>query len=319
MFATGTGFRIVAVFASPLVFAASPSNILGQTHSLEASARSSERCGESDPLRLDRTSANRFLPPAASEESPGVTELCGERAAELPAGAVALSDTPALTLPAVASPAKPDGNSADANQWAILERSKEASTVARARAAVLYILQNQNACSAWFQKSDPNILDTFSSLHLWVERDGPTHIVKELDDRGLWIERGPYIARTSQGTGADTSVAINANGAFFQASTEIVKILWRYGPEQDLNRRQTLHVGPFDGATLEAQIVTLLHELAHIVNAIPRDGMTPSGLNRSQENTELVLERCKRAAKEGSKRILVGGTAKEAVRVAASD
>jgi hypothetical protein len=55
-------------------------------------------------------------------------------------------------------------------------------------------------------------------------------------------------------------------------------------------------VGPFDGGTLEAQVVTLLHELAHVIGAVPSDDSSVGGFARSQENTELILHHCQSQA-----------------------
>ncbi len=81
--------------------------------------------------------------------------------------------------------------------------------------------------------------------------------------------------------------------------------------------RQSLHIGPFDGGSLEAQIIAMLHELAHVVGAIPHDGLSPSGLNQSQANTELILQHCKNAAKASAKLVNPAGQAIGSVRAAA--
>ena len=65
---------------------------------------------------------------------------------------------------------------------------------------------------------------------------------------------------------------------------------------------RNIHVGPYDGGTLRAQIVTLLHELAHVVGAIPEDDSRKFGPGRSQQNTELVLRHCKAVAEASAKR-----------------
>src|SRR5205814_6708817 len=100
----------------------------------------------------------------------------------------------------------------------------EKSAIARARAAVLEILEKENACSAWFAQADPRVAETFSSLIFWVEKDGAAQVISELDDRGHRIQYGPYIARTSQSTGAGSRITINANGAFFYQKGEVFQI-----------------------------------------------------------------------------------------------
>ncbi len=313
-------WAVFAVTAS-WTFAASPARTLAQGRQMRRTEELHSVSSRAGCLDLGAQLSGRFvardvIPPAMA----GGGEACeGPRSAEFRESSATPSDTPSFGHPVAPTAEKPVPIAPDVDQRAILERRREAAMIARARAAVLEVLQTDNACSSWLLKSDPHVLDTFSSLRFWVERDGPTHIVKERNDHGQWIERGPYVARTSQGTGANTNVALNANGAFFQGVSSVFKIIWPGGPEVDANIRQTLHVGPFDGATLEAQVITLIHELAHIVNAIPHDGLSPSGLNRSQESTELIVDRCKRAAKEESKRVLAGAHFDELERVAARD
>ena len=60
-----------------------------------------------------------------------------------------------------------------------------------------------------------------------------------------------------------------------------------------------LHIGSFLGGTLGADVIMMLHELAHIVDVIPRDGpsVDPTG-KVSQQNTDTILKNCEDALKD---------------------
>jgi hypothetical protein len=287
---------ITTLAGSPLVRAQSIAE-------LRSSARSSQRCLDADPIQSGRGQGKRFGESLASTETLSPGELCDDRgAADTPATLYSGDDPPIVTRQAE-EPVEPrDHTLRSSIPPSIRASGREAEAIFRASTAALAILRGNNSCSAWFAKSDPNIAETFSSLQFWIERNGPEHIVQERGERGDWIEHGPYIARTSQRTGSGTNIAINANGAFFHAKAEVYKIKWQGAYELSTNTRQNLHVGPFDGATTQAQIITLLHELAHVVGAIPSDGLSPAGLNRSQENTDLIVKYCKSAAIENASR-----------------
>jgi len=56
----------------------------------------------------------------------------------------------------------------------------------------------------------------------------------------------------------------------------------------------------YQGGGLEAQITILLHEFAHTMDLIPRDKV---GGDRSPENTEKILEHCRKAIEDAVKRL----------------
>lgn len=318
MFATRAHVSILILSATSF-FAAWPASSPAQVlpaESLRADAWPGQ-CPNPLLLRPPRFIAGEFPAETLASVETCETSATGKSSAANPNPRPA--DDPLLRQPVAAATPNAAPPSPSAERSVILEHGSRAAVVARARAVVLDVLQNENACSGWLEKSDSHVLDTFSSLRFWVERDGPARIIKEKGDSGDWVEHGPYVAMTSQGTGANTNVALNANGAFFQASSLVSKILWHAGPEVETTTRQPLHVGPFDGGSLEAQTITLIHELAHVVNAIPRDGLTPSGLARSQENTDVIVDRCKRAAKDGAKRVLAAEASSRRSRAAATD
>ncbi len=198
--------------------------------------------------------------------------------------------------PLTRSPDLPTGKLAPGgrpvHQGGLKDIGVAATNISRARDTVYEILDGENACSAWFRRTDPRVAATFLSLAFWVDEYGSKRVVKERNDRGIWIEHGPYIARTYEGTGPGTTVTINGNGAFFRTRGDVYKIKWTGSIGNQTGSWRHLHVGPFDGGTLEAQVVTLLHELAHVIGAVPSDDSSVGGFIRSQENTELILRHC---------------------------
>ena len=273
---------------------------------LRSSTRVLQPCRDVQPVGADRGSADRSGRQFLGTGNLPAVEPCDDRGVEENPTFVNKEDDP----PAVAHQIEPFAAPADLGSRlqvrpSIRASGQEAELIASASAEVLAILQNHNACSAWFAKTDPDVARTFSSLQFWIERDGPEHIVQERGENGYWIRHGPYIARTSENTGAGTNVAINASGAFFRSKAEVFKIEWQQGLELPTNTWQNLHIGPYDGATGKAQVITLLHELAHIVGAIPSDGMSPSGLNRSEQNTEVILRHCKGAVDSTAKHTVI--------------
>jgi hypothetical protein len=301
MFSARRLFEVFSVVLVLLASAVSPAVVTAQSLSeIRSLISSPQRCHDLGPIRMTRM--DRYDRQFSGSETLPAGEFCDESAVTEAALIIHKdNDTPVPVHSADSHGERPDFTIQPGATSSIRASGSEAATIARARAAVLDILRGNNACSAWFSKSDSNVVETFSSLQFWIERDGPNHIVKERGDRGDWVEHGPYIARTSQSTGKDTNIAINANGAFFRAKAEVFKIEWHQSYELPTNVWQILHAGPYDGATGKAQIVTLLHELAHVVGAIPSDGLSPSGLNRSHENTEEVLRQCKNAVDASTK------------------
>ncbi len=67
---------------------------------------------------------------------------------------------------------------------------KPGDTIARAREQVIDILQNGNACSAWFQEADPDATEVFRSLHFEMEMKGPSYVYGIREDPREHL-RGP--------------------------------------------------------------------------------------------------------------------------------
>jgi hypothetical protein len=167
---------------------------------------------------------------------------------------------------------------------------KHGDTIARARGQVLEILQNENACTAWFQEADSAPADVFGSLHFELEMNGPSAIYGMRNSQGKQSFKHPWGARSMQSVGRGSTIRLNANGPFFNRTSPVLqqdsraRLVWPSG-----NRMLT--ISKYNGGTPEAQITILLHELGHIIGRLPEDGDSWDG--RSSQNTSEVLRHCK--------------------------
>jgi hypothetical protein len=199
-------------------------------------------------------------------------------------------------------------NASNYDDRVVLELSalgKQGDTIARAREQVLEILQQGNACTAWFQGADPDPAEVLRSLHFALEMKGPSYVYGIRDSRGGQIFKHPWAARSIEDGGRDSTILLNANGPFFNRTSFVMQLGTRGMPARfDGNRLLT--VSSYQGNTPEAQITILLHELGHIIGRLPEDGDSLDG--RSSRNTSEVLRHCKaetRAAAHNSARHLL--------------
>jgi hypothetical protein len=166
---------------------------------------------------------------------------------------------------------------------------KAGQKISRAREKVLEILQSDNACRAWFQAKDSDPAGTFQTLSFALDLHGD-EFVKESREKGpTSIFRSPYVARVIQGDGPYGIVTLNPKGAFFTTMARVLEVPSKGGPFSFRGTR-LLHVGPYDGDTLPAQVVTLLHELGHVLDLLPTDQDNVDG--KSVQNTDAVLRSC---------------------------
>ena len=167
--------------------------------------------------------------------------------------------------------------------------------LAVAHEAVLEILSANNSCSMWLQQFDPDIVATFQSLRFQIEAKGPDYAIQERIG-GVRTEHGPYSARTMQSAGPGSIVTVNGNGPFFHARLDLYSLNFPGGAPFQTGNRTFAHVGPYEGGSFRAQIIILLHELAHVIGAIPEDDSSKFGFKRSQNNTSTVLLYCRLTA-----------------------
>jgi hypothetical protein len=197
------------------------------------------------------------------------------------------------------------GHKPNQDDCVVLELSalgKRGDTIARARAQVIDILQNGNACAAWFQEADPDPAEVFRSLHFELEMRGPSHVYGMRDNKRGQLFKHPWAARSIENAGLNSTILLNANGPFFNRTSRIMQLdpggtfAWPGG-------NLVLTISSYNGNTPEAQITILLHELGHIIGRLPEDDDSWDG--RSLRNTSDVSRHCKsetRAAAHNSPR-----------------
>src|SRR5271157_1719739 len=162
---------------------------------------------------------------------------------------------------------------------------KPGQKIARAREEVLDILRSQNVCAEWFRSKGERPAATFQSLSFLLDLHGQQDIFKSVREESLFVVRQPYVAQATQDGGAHTTITINANGAFYRPQGQVLKLGPEGGPLQ-IEGTRILTVGIYTGDTLPAQMVTLLHELGHIINLLPEDADDLDG--KSLRNTSEV-------------------------------
>jgi len=162
---------------------------------------------------------------------------------------------------------------------------KQGDTIARAREQVLEILQQGNACTAWFQGADPDPAEVVRSLHFALEMRGPWYVFGIRDSRGGQFFKHPWAARSIENGGQGSTILLNANGPFFNRTSFVMQM--PTGHDGD----RLLTVSSYQGNTPEAQITILLHELGHIIGRLPEDDDSLDG--RSSRNTSEVVRHCR--------------------------
>jgi hypothetical protein len=173
-------------------------------------------------------------------------------------------------------------------QWNIIGRPGQ--EILQARDKVLEILQMDNACSQWYRSKDADPAATFRTLTFELDHKGMDYVVETWGLNGLIIFRNPYVASVTQGGGSYSMVTINRNGAFFGSMANLADQPRDGGPLSFRGVRY-LKVGPYAGNTLEARVVTLLHEFGHLLDLLPPDKDDYQG--KSVQNTMEVLRFCR--------------------------
>jgi hypothetical protein len=179
--------------------------------------------------------------------------------------------------------------SSDAIQVQLDAMGKAGQRISRARERVLEILETANACRAWFQEKDSNPAATFRTLSFELDLHGDDFVLESRDIGPMDIFRSPYVARVMQGDGAFGVITLNTKGAFFSTQARVLEVRKEGGPANPRGTR-LLRVGPYDGDTLPARVITLLHEFGHVLDLLPTDQDNVDG--KSVENTNKVLRLC---------------------------
>ncbi|MGB2898591.1 MAG: hypothetical protein WBB89_04950 [Candidatus Acidiferrum sp.] len=155
---------------------------------------------------------------------------------------------------------------------------------------MLRILQTENGCAAWFQEADPDPAGTFRSVNFVLEENGPSYVFAKKEVGQDEIFKQPPVASSWQNAGRTATIRLNANGAFFKQTSEVLAQDRREGPLQR-GGMHVLRVASFRGNSAPAQVIALLHEFGHIVGRLPEDDDSWNG--QSTRNTDEVLRHCR--------------------------
>ena len=185
-----------------------------------------------------------------------------------------------------------DADSADPVRAELLSLGKRGREVAAAREFTLRILEENNACSAWYLAKEPDAVAMFRSLHIVLDSQNPGLVRKLMFSDENWEYVHPYVARAQQNVGPGSTITINEHGAFFEDAAGVVVVRGEGGPAVHETARE-LYVGGYRGATPQARVLTLLHEFGHIIDLLPFDAGSPAGPEISMHNSRLVIQHCK--------------------------
>jgi hypothetical protein len=167
---------------------------------------------------------------------------------------------------------------------------KQGQSILRARDKVLEILQAENACTDWYRTKSSDPAAVFRTLTFSVDRNGDSYVRKTPGEPGMELIHNPYVASVEQDEGADSTITINANGAFFYPAANVVEDRFKGGPV-DFRGARAIAVGPYTGGSFRAQVLVLLHEFGHVIDLLPEDRDDRDG--KSRQNTLDVLRACR--------------------------
>lgn len=167
---------------------------------------------------------------------------------------------------------------------------KQGQSIRRARDKVLEILQTENACTDWYRTKSSDPAAVFRTLTFSVDHNGDGFVRKTPEAEGVEVIRNPYVASVEQDGGADSTVTINANGAFFYPAANVVEDRFKGGPAE-FHGSRAIAVGPYSGGSFRAQVLVLLHEFGHVIDLLPEDRDDRDG--KSRQNTLDVLRACR--------------------------
>ena len=167
---------------------------------------------------------------------------------------------------------------------------KEGMKIEKAREAVVDILRGENACTAWFETKGVRAAATFQTLDFLIDRRGTQNVFESEVAQSTLFVREPFVAQATQNSGANTTITINAYGAFYRQQATVERPIFAGGPV-GIKGTRFLTVGGYIGDTLPAQMVTLLHEFGHIIGLLPEDADNLDG--QSVRNTDEVLRHCR--------------------------
>ena len=207
-----------------------------------------------------------------------------------------------LVSPEASASPRDSDTMADAVQQELSDLGRNGDVIQRVRAEIVELLSEESPCSAWFRTAEPEAVAKFRSLRFKVDASGPSEVVTTQDLTDSPVSIQPYVARTGQNVGPGSTITLNANGAFFREMARIRS----FRPPSDLILHEALRslvVGDFAGATPAARILTVLHELGHVLDLLPVDAGFPGASLVSTRNTESVLKHCGAQIRAHAKRL----------------
>lgn len=167
---------------------------------------------------------------------------------------------------------------------------KQGQAILRARDKVIGILETENSCTRWYRTKDSDPAAIFRSLTFSVDRRGDGFVREIAAAKGVEMLRSPYVASVLQDGGRNSTVTINANGAFFFSAANMVEDPFK-GGAVDFHSAHVIQVGPYIGGSFRAQVLVLLHEFGHVLDLLPEDRDDRDG--KSRQNTSDVLRVCR--------------------------
>ncbi|HMI54024.1 MAG TPA: hypothetical protein VK525_21105 [Candidatus Saccharimonadales bacterium] len=192
---------------------------------------------------------------------------------------------------AARSPVETNGSD-DPVQSELGSEGTAGATIARARQTVLRILEEKNSCSAWMQQKVADPAGVFRRVHYKIDLNGEKYALKLQSKDDTWYFQDPYAASVIQDGDPPVWVTLNAAGAFFKSGATM-RSFYKDGTVAGVLFAKRLNIEIYLGGSLRAQVIILLHELAHVLDAIPADSLTKGDIRLSDRNTETVLHFCR--------------------------
>jgi hypothetical protein len=184
-------------------------------------------------------------------------------------------------------------------QMQLLAMGRRGDLLSRVRKQVLEILESKSACSAWYQEVDADSAAAFRSLEFILDEKAAPYVYSIREGRDAQRFKHPWVASSIENAGRNSTIRLNANGAFFNRSSQVFAEAGNGGPGR-FGGTHTLLVDSYAGATTEAQVTTMLHELGHILGRLPADSDSWDG--QSARNTAEVLRHCRPEIKAMARR-----------------
>jgi len=196
-----------------------------------------------------------------------------------------------LTSRESAAPSKvASSQSNDSVAAQLLKMGKPGKKILIARQRVLELLEAQNACSEWYALRDANPAATFRTIGYLLDFRGEQYVDESREEISEVIYRNPYVASVTQDAGPYATITLNVYGAFFRLVGQAIERP-KEGGSPKIGGFKMMGVGPYQGDSLKAQMLALLHEFGHVLDLLPLDFNNVDG--KSVQNSLEVLRHCR--------------------------